>query len=191
MFPFFALAAVGGLLALLGWATFTAGEGRNLVARVAAGEQPYAPAFELEVVWGRTQFWPRAARSTVSDGRLALSEIRGRPVILNFWASWCIPCQEEAPILSASARAHADQVVFLGVDVQDLRSDALAFLREFEVPYVSVRDRGNKTYEAYGLSGVPETYYLDRRLRVVAHTQGPVTRQTLEAGIASAEGVRK
>jgi len=186
--PLLAIAAVGALLGLLGWATFTAGKGRNLVARVAAGERPPAPAFELEVVWPRTEFWPRNLRPAVTDGRLGLSEIRGRPIVLNFWASWCIPCREEAPILGRSARAHAGQVLFVGVDVQDLRSDALAFLREFEVPYVSLRDKGNKTYEGYGLSGVPETYYLDRRHRIVAHTQGAVSRRSLDDGIAAAQG---
>lgn len=186
--PLLAIAAVGALLGLLGWATFTAGKGRNLVARVAAGERPPAPAFELEVVWPRTEFWPRNLRPAVTDGRLGLSEIRGRRIVLNFWASWCIPCREEAPILGRSARAYAGKVVFVGVDVQDLRSDALAFLREFEVPYVSLRDKGNKTYEGYGLSGVPETYYLDRRNRIVAHTQGAVSRRSLEDGITATQG---
>jgi cytochrome c biogenesis protein CcmG/thiol:disulfide interchange protein DsbE len=183
-----ALSVVVGLLALLAWATLSAGKGSSLVSRIAAGEAPPAPPFSLEVLWPRAETWPTATRRRLADGRVDLDELRGRPVVINFWASWCIPCRDEAPILNASARAHAGEVVFLGIDVQDLKSDALAFSREFQTPYVSVRDRGNRTYEDYGLTGVPETYYLDRRGRILAHTPGAISRASLEAGIAAAIG---
>jgi cytochrome c biogenesis protein CcmG/thiol:disulfide interchange protein DsbE len=183
-----ALSVVVGLFGLLAWATLSAGRGNSLVARIAAGEAPPAPSFALEVLWPRAETWPVVARRRVADGRLDLGELRGRPVVVNFWASWCIPCRDEAPILYASARAHAGMVVFLGIDVQDLKTDALAFSREFDTPYVSVRDRGNGTYEDYGLTGVPETYYLDARGRIVAHTPGAVSRRTLEQGIATSAG---
>ncbi|MGH3032753.1 MAG: redoxin domain-containing protein, partial [Gaiellaceae bacterium] len=117
-----AVVLVIGLLALLAWATLAAGKGRSLVAQIAAGEAPRAPAFELEVIWPRTETWPRELRAAVAEGKLSLAEVRGRPVVLNFWASWCIPCRDEAPILNASARAHRGEVVFVGIDVQDLRS---------------------------------------------------------------------
>ncbi len=181
-----AIVLVIGLIALLAWATLAAGEGRSLVAQIAAGEAPRAPAFELEVIWPRTETWPRELRAAIAEGKLSLAEVRGRPVVLNIWASWCIPCRDEAPILNASARAHRGEVVFVGIDVQDLRSDALAFLREFDVAYVSVRDEGDETYRAYGLTGVPETYYLDADGRIVAHSPGAISRATLEAGIAQA-----
>lgn len=186
-----AIFVVVGLFALLAWATLTAGSGKNLVASIAAGDLPPAPDFELGVIWDRTDTWPRQRRRTLSDGRLALSELRGRPTVINFWASWCGPCRDEAPILRASAQAHAGRVVFLGIDIQDLRPDALAFLREFDVPFVSVRDGSNQTYEDYGLTGVPETYYLDGQGRIVAHTPGPVSRRTLEDGIAGLLGSRR
>ena len=182
------LSVVVGLLSLLVWATLSAGRGSSLVSRIAAGEAPSAPAFSLEVLWLRAETWPAAARRRLADGRLDLDELRGRPVVINFWASWCIPCRDEAPILNASARAHAGDVVFLGINVQDLRGDALAFSREFDTPYVSVRDRGNRTYEDYGLTGVPETYYLDARGRIVAHALGAISRTSLEQGIAQAIG---
>jgi cytochrome c biogenesis protein CcmG/thiol:disulfide interchange protein DsbE len=183
-----ALSVVAGILGLLVWATLSAGGGSSLVSRIAAGEAPSAPSFSLEVLWPRAETWPAATRRRLADGRVDLSELRGRPVVINFWASWCIPCRDEAPILNASARAHAGDVVFLGIDVQDLRRDALAFSREFDTPYVSVRDRGNSTYEDYGLTGVPETYYLDAGGRIVAHAPGPISRATLEQGIAQAIG---
>jgi cytochrome c biogenesis protein CcmG, thiol:disulfide interchange protein DsbE len=181
-----AMALVIGLFALLAWATLAAGRGSSLVAQIAAGEAPSAPAFELEVIWPRTETWPRELRAATTDGRLSLAELRGRPVVLNFWASWCIPCRDEAPILNASARAHRGEVVFVGIDVQDLRSDALSFLREFDVVYVSVRDEADDTYRAYGLTGVPETYYMSTDGRIVAHSPGAISRSSLEAGIKQA-----
>ena len=182
-----ALSAVVGLFGLLAWATLSAGKGNSLVSHIAAGEAPPAPSFSLAVLWPRAETWPADARRRLADGRVDLDELRGRPVVINFWASWCIPCRDEAPNLNASARTHAGEVVFLGVDVQDLKSDALAFSREFDTPYVSVRDRGNRTYEDYGLTGVPETYYLNRDGRIVAHTPGAISRASLEQGIAQAE----
>ncbi|MGH9032654.1 MAG: TlpA family protein disulfide reductase, partial [Acidimicrobiia bacterium] len=76
--------------------------------------------------------------------------------------------------------------VFVGIDVQDLRSDALAFLREFDVAYLSVRDEADEAYRAYGLTGVPETYYVSAYGRIVAHSPGAISRPSLEAGIAQA-----
>jgi cytochrome c biogenesis protein CcmG/thiol:disulfide interchange protein DsbE len=179
---------VAGLVVLLVWATLAAGRGRSLVSSVAAGEKPAAPRFDLEAIWPVDGRWPDRLVAALGDEKLSLEELRGRPVVLNFWASWCIPCRDEAPILAASARAHAGEVRFVGVDVQDLRGDALAFLREFAVPYVSVRDRGDETYRAYGLTGVPETYFIDADGSLVAHLPGPVSAETLERGIAAVTG---
>lgn len=173
-------------LALLGWATLVPARGESLVASIAAGKAPTAPSFELPILWRRLGTWPPELAPATTDGRVALEELRGHPTVLNFWASWCIPCREEAPILNASARVHKGEVAFVGIDVKDLRSDALSFLREFGVPYVSVRDRGDNAFDAYGLTGVPETYYLDARGRIVSHTPGPITQDSLEAGIRAA-----
>lgn len=181
-----ALLAVALFLGLLAWATFSPSGGAGLVARIAAGKAPPAPGFDLAVLWPRTETWPREVVSSIADDQLEPVELRGRPVVLNVWASWCIPCREEAPILNASARAHRGEVAFVGVDVQDLKSDALAFLREFNVSYVSVRDRGNVFFERYGLTGVPETYFLAADGRIIAHSPGPVTRETLEDGVRAA-----
>jgi cytochrome c biogenesis protein CcmG, thiol:disulfide interchange protein DsbE len=181
-----ALSVVVGLFGLLGWATLSAGKGNSLVSRIAADEAPPAPQFSLQVLWPRAETWPVATRRRLADRRIDLGELRGWRVVINFWASWCGPCRDEAPILNASARAHAGKVVFLGVNIQDLKSDALTFMREFDTPYVSVRDRGNGTYEDYGLTGVPETYYLDAAGRIVAHTPGAISRTSLKDGIARA-----
>jgi cytochrome c biogenesis protein CcmG/thiol:disulfide interchange protein DsbE len=117
---------------------------------------------------------------------VSLSELRGKPVVLNFWASWCVPCGREAPRLAASAKAHYGEVVFLGLDVKDFSDDARKFLRKYKVNYVSVRDGGSRSYNEYGLTGLPETYFLDRHGRIVAHKLGEIRRNELESGINQA-----
>jgi len=181
-----ALVAVAGLLGLLGWRLVAKNRGAELVGAIGAGKAPPAPAFDLGVIWTRAETWPPPLRGALADGRIALRELRGYPVVINFWASWCIPCKKEATILAASARAHSGEVAFLGIDVQDLTSDARRFLRRYGANYVSVREGGNSVYSAYGLTGVPETYYLDRRGRIVAHSLGQLSRDELEEGIAQA-----
>ena len=182
------LVAVAGLLALLAWRLVAKNRGAELVGAIGKGRTPAAPAFDLPVIWPRAETWPPPLRRALGDGRIALGELRGYPLVINFWASWCIPCKAEAPALAASARAHAGKVAFLGIDVQDLTSDARRFLRRHGANYVSVRDGGNSVYAAYGLTGVPETYYLDRRGRIVAHSLGQLSRDELEQGIARALG---
>jgi cytochrome c biogenesis protein CcmG/thiol:disulfide interchange protein DsbE len=184
------LLAVAGLLALLVWRVAKAGEGADLVSAIKAGEKPQAPAFDLPVLWAHGETWPKALRPALADGRVSLAELRGYPVIVNFWASWCIPCKREAPLLTASARAHKGKVAFLGLDIQDFKSDARRFLERFRTNYVSVRDGGNSTYSGYGVTGVPETYYLDAKGRIVAHSVGEVSRGELEQGVALAQASR-
>jgi cytochrome c biogenesis protein CcmG/thiol:disulfide interchange protein DsbE len=181
-----AVALVFALLGLLVWRIASDDNGAVLVAAVRAGKAPTAPSFDLPVLWERDETWPDELRPALSDGRLRLEELRGHPVVLNFWASWCVPCAKEAPALAASAEAHAGEVAFLGVDIQDFEGDALRFLRQHDAPYVSVREKGTRLYSVYGLTGIPETYYLDARGRVVAHSVGELSRAELESGIAKA-----
>jgi cytochrome c biogenesis protein CcmG, thiol:disulfide interchange protein DsbE len=108
--------------------------------------------------------------------------------VINFWASWCVPCAKEAPLLRAAARAHEGQVAFLGIDINDFKSDARHFLRKYKVNYVSLRDNSGSTQERYGLTGVPETYYLNAEGRIVAHSPGQLSRDDLEQSLAQAIG---
>jgi cytochrome c biogenesis protein CcmG, thiol:disulfide interchange protein DsbE len=181
-----AVSLVALLLGLLVLRTLAKEAGPHLVSEVKAGSKPLAPDFDLPVLWPRAETWPAKLLGALADGRVSLKELRGYPAVMNFWASWCVPCKAEAPRLVASARRHAGEVVFLGVDVQDFKSDARSFLERYDTTYVSVRDGGPSTYENYGLTGIPETYYLDTRGRVVAHTVGEISPEELEAGIANA-----
>lgn len=180
-----AVAAVAGVLALLVWATLAASRGQSFVGKIAAGKRPQAPAFDLSVLWPHTETWPRSLVPAIGGGKLALSELRGHPVVLNFWASWCIPCREEAPILRAGALHHRGQVVFLGIDVQDLTGDGRAFARKYRINYVSLGDNSDNAYNAYGLTGVPETYFIDAHGRAVVHVIGVVSAATLAQGVAA------
>ena len=175
---------VGALLALLVWKVIAGRSGVGFVADIRAGNRPAAPPFDLPVIWNRAETWPRELRRALDDERLSLDEVRGYPVVINFWASWCVPCKAEAPHLAASARANAGRVVFLAIDVQDFVGDARRFMREVDAPYVSVRDGNNATFQDYGLTGVPETFYIDEEGRAVAHSIGEISRDDLDRDVA-------
>jgi cytochrome c biogenesis protein CcmG/thiol:disulfide interchange protein DsbE len=119
-------------------------------------------------------------------GSLQLSSLRGKAVVLNFWASWCNPCKREAPALQALSRRWGNQVVVLGVDVNDFQGDARGFMRKYGLTYPVVHDNKNKTTPKYGLTGLPETFFLDRRGRIVEHVPGEVQAADLTSGVERA-----
>ena len=185
------VALVVGLLGLLVYRVAQGNPGKGLVSAIRKHEKPAAPNFELKVLAARkAETWTGAPRASLADGRVSLQELRGTPVVLNFWASWCIPCAREAPRLNASAEAHRGEVVFLGIDVKDFSSDARAFLRKHAVNYVSVRDGGGGVYDDYGLTGLPETYFVDRQGRIVAHVLGEISRAQIVDGLEAAVASR-
>jgi cytochrome c biogenesis protein CcmG/thiol:disulfide interchange protein DsbE len=184
--PVLRAAAAGLVVALLGllvWDLVATGSGASFVTKIKNGKKPLAPAFAVPVLWDRHATWPKALLPRLDDGRLALVELRGYPVVVNFWASWCIPCREEAPAFRAMAQRYAGRIVFLGMDIQDLKSSARRFLGRYRVNYVSVRDGSNSIYTAYGLTGVPETFFLDRGGRAISHSVGAVSQQELEQNV--------
>jgi cytochrome c biogenesis protein CcmG/thiol:disulfide interchange protein DsbE len=96
-------------------------------------------------------------------------------VVLNFWASWCGPCREESPLLDRwHRRLERSNALVLGVNVEDVRSDAEAFVRKHDLTFPSLRDREGTTARRFGVSGYPETLVLDRQGRIAAARRGPV-----------------
>src|SRR3990170_5483899 len=167
------------LFTLLVW-TLVTEEGGDLAAAAARGEQPEAPDFTLE----------RLDR----EGELTLSSLRGKAVVLNFWASWCIPCKEETPFLEQVWRENRDRgLVVVGLDAKDFRRDARAFMRKYDVTYPVVYDGPGKTLSSYGVTGFPETFVLDREGKVVEAFVGAVNsdedRARLRAAIDRALGL--
>lgn len=105
-----------------------------------------------------------------------LSDLKGKVVVLNFWASWCIPCAQEAPDLQAAYEKYKDKdVVFLGVDWTDIEGDALNYLKRFGITYANGPDLQTKIGPRYHISGVPETYVIDRDGNVQFTKISPVT----------------
>jgi DsbE subfamily thiol:disulfide oxidoreductase len=131
-----------------------------------------APGFSMPVLGGET------TRS--------LADLRGKPVVLNFWASWCGPCRKEAPVLAAAEKQWSSRgVVFLGVDSEDTTSAALAFDREFGLEYESVFDPQGRLELRYGVSGFPETFFIGPDGVIRAKYVGPIDRASLDAYVSA------
>lgn len=112
--------------------------------------------------------------------------LRGRPVVVNVWASWCGPCRVEAPLLQRAARHYGSDVVFLGVDSKDQRGAARSFLRHYGISYPNLFDGSGAIRHALELRGFPTTYIFDRQGSLVASVVGGISEQTLAARVTDA-----
>ena len=113
-----------------------------------------------------------------------LASFRGKPVMINFWASWCVACQQEAPLLENTwQRVQHQGIVFLGIDYNDTQSDGLNFLHQYGITYPNVTDTNGQAAINYGLTGVPETVFIDRRGIIVQKVIGELTEQTLQENL--------
>jgi cytochrome c biogenesis protein CcmG/thiol:disulfide interchange protein DsbE len=117
--------------------------------------------------------------------RVSLSSVAGRPVIVNFFASWCVPCRKETPLLARFFRAGHGKVAVIGIDVNDQTSAALAFVHKTGVTYpVATEPASGSTVIAYDLPGLPATFFLDARHRIVKRVYGAVSQAELTSGAA-------
>lgn len=161
------------LIALLG-GLFWWGMRRDasaLPSQLAQAQEP-APDFALPTLkpyqaeWGET---------------LTLSELVGpKPIVLNFWASWCPPCRRESPMLEAAWRRYRNRVLFLGINFQDGDEAARAFIREFGLTFPSGADPRGRVGVDYGVYGLPETFFINSEGRVLARHVGELSASQLE-----------
>ncbi len=114
---------------------------------------------------------------TTFDGQtIRLSQFRGKIVVINFWASWCIPCREEAAFLEQAWRAYKERgVVFIGVNWSDPEPDARKYLKEYAITYYNGIDLGTKIGQAYRIKGVPETFFVGKDGNLRGNILGPIT----------------
>jgi thiol-disulfide isomerase/thioredoxin len=119
------------------------------------------------------------------DRQISLNSLAGRPVIVNFFASWCTPCRKETPLLAKFFRARHGSVSVIGIDVSDQAAAALAFVHRSGVTYpVATEPASDSTVIAYDLPGLPATFFLDTHHRIVKRVYGAVTQAELTSGTA-------
>jgi cytochrome c biogenesis protein CcmG/thiol:disulfide interchange protein DsbE len=140
-----------------------------------------APAFTLPVLAAPGRGGPGGAAS--GSQQVSLSQYQGRPLIVNFWASWCGPCQQETPLLAGFYKARGGRVAIVGVDSNDTTAKAIAFVRAKGVSYPIGVDPRLVTADAYDVAAFPQTFFLDSAHRVVDRVFGPLTRVTLDKGV--------
>jgi cytochrome c biogenesis protein CcmG, thiol:disulfide interchange protein DsbE len=174
-----AFVGVAALLGLLIWKV-AFGNDTGAADELAKGRSVAAPAFTLD----------RLDRG----GTLSTVDLRGKAVVVNFWASWCIPCRDEAPVLQQTyERYRREGLVVLGIDVQDFKADARRFMKRFGLTYPIVYDGKGSTVGKWGVRGFPETFFVDRSGKLVGERiSGGVdierNRETFERGVALALG---
>ena len=168
--PIAVLCLLAGLVGLLAYGLAQTGEDRRIDAAIARDERAPAPALELPALSG--------------GGGPSLADLRGQVVVLNFWASWCGPCKDEAPLLERwHRRLEADDGTVLGVNVQDASGKAREFTRENGLTFPSLRDGPGESMEAFGVARLPETFVIDRQGRIAAASRGVVDARFLRENV--------
>ena len=167
-----AAAVVLALLGLLVWDVSHSGHG-GVAAKVDKGHTVQAPKTSLPFFG--------------SSGTFDLASYRGKVVVLNFWASWCVDCKLEAKTLHDAAERWGGKVVFVGVDGSDLTGAARRYMKRYEINYRVVRDVGGRAQATWGVTGFPETFFVDTSGRVIPpHVNGPIPAADLNAAIRKA-----
>jgi cytochrome c biogenesis protein CcmG/thiol:disulfide interchange protein DsbE len=175
------LACLGGaaLVALLVFGVFAIGSNRTLDQALADGQHPQAPEYTdvLPVLSG--------------DGRQSLADYRGHVVLVNFWASWCTPCRNEAPLVESAQRElqpHGGTVV--AISSQDTTGDSQSFRTQYHLTYPDLRDVTGSFVHAYGTAALPESFILDPEGRITAISRGEINKAFVEQAVSLARGMQ-
>ena len=167
-----AVIAVAALLALLVW-DVAHQQNQGIAAKVDHGDTVAAPALSLPRIGG--------------SGKLDLTDYRGKVVVVNFWASWCVECKLEATTLRDAAARWRGKAVVIGVDTKDLTSAAERYMSHYRVNYGVAKDVSGDESDRWGVTGYPETFIVDRSGKVVPpHVDGPIPAARLDAAIRNA-----
>ena len=161
---FLLLLVLGGVVAMFGYALTR----EQTIASPLVGKS--APGWEMPL-YG-------------ADSTLSLAELEGTPAVINFWASWCLSCRDEARVLEAGWQRYGPEVAFVGVAVDDRDGDAKAFIERYGKTYHLGPDVDGSIALDYGLYGVPETYFVSADGRILAKHVGPLSTAELERRIA-------
>jgi cytochrome c biogenesis protein CcmG, thiol:disulfide interchange protein DsbE len=167
------------LIGLLIYGVTAQSASRTLDEAVAKGQHPPAPQA------GRTLPVLSGTAHSVGD---SLAAYKGKVVVLNFWASWCVPCQTEAPLLErAQSRLQAHNGTVLGVTYLDASTDSRGFVRDHRITYPNLRDATGEFAHSYGTDQLPESFVIDRNGGVVAVSRGEIGQAFLNNAIKLAE----
>ena len=129
---------------------------------------------------------PSFVLKTLNGGTLSLEQLRGKPLVLNFWASWCGPCRDEAPLLRGVSEKNAGKLNVVGVLFQDKDLGRMkGFISEYGLAYPNLLDDDLKTSINYGIGGVPETFFIDEHGLIQSVDRGGLTAERLSAGLKS------
>jgi cytochrome c biogenesis protein CcmG/thiol:disulfide interchange protein DsbE len=159
--------AILGVVAIVGLLVF------GLLSKGSSRLQPGDPAPTL------------ALPQLEGEGRESLADYRGRWVLVNFWASWCVPCRGEAPDLEEfQRRLGGPRFTVVGIDTQDLSGDAQAFVARYGLSYPQLRDGNGDSADEYGTTGVPENFLVDPRGKVRVVVPGPISEEQLRDEVA-------
>lgn len=166
------LVLLAAMLALFAWG----------LARRAPSEGPFGVNVSGRQGQVTVRALPASVLRTYDGGELRLSDLAGKPLVVNFWGSWCVPCRQEAPVLERVWQTTRDRgVTFLGVSVWDAERDSVRFIEELNITYLNAADTGGQLAIELGLTGIPETYFVDASGRIVDRWIGPVREEQLMA----------